>query len=106
MTSNNVPRSPPSDADDGDTIGSEEYDTLAPPLPEDLLHSLGYQYQYQYPSNKVSAAAHDDDSSSHDSEEQPPPIDTKRRTSHSGRPIFPVRHPTKEDMSQAKKLLT
>ena len=88
MTSNNVPRSPPSDADDGDTIGSEEYDTLAP-LPEDLLHSLdvdvdgvrsSLDHQYQYPSEKVFAAAHDDDSSSHDSEEQPPPIDTKRRT--------------------------
>ena len=97
MKNNSVPSPPPPPASpDEDDDGSEAYDTLAP-LPEDLLR----------PAIDVDAVAHNgDDSSSHDSEEQPPSIDTKRRTSHSGRPIFPVRHPTKEDLAQAKKLLS
>lgn len=97
MKSNSVSSPPPPASPDEDDDGSEAYDTLAP-LPEDLLR----------PAIDVDAVAHtdDDDSSSHDSEEQLPTIDTKRRTSHSGRPIFPVRYPTKEDLAQAKKLLT
>eukprot|EP00985_Skeletonema_marinoi_P009370 scaffold4368_cov139-Skeletonema_marinoi.AAC.1 len=100
--------SPASADDDGDTVGSEAYDTLAP-LPEDILLRRDESDEIDVdevdeealinPSNTGSTAA------SNNSNSDAPPIDT-RRTSHSGRPIFPVRHPTKEDMSQAKKLLT
>ncbi len=54
--------------------------------------------------NPSDAVSHDDDDDANSNNDEAP-TDT-RRTSFSGRPIFPVRHPTKEDLLQARKLLT
>ncbi len=102
--------SSPSSGPDSDNE-SEAYDTLAP-LPEDLLihpHEIGDDFlpsglpdaSFSSTSAIRSAAAGGGDTVG---TAQHGPIDT-RRTSHSGRPIFPVRNPTVQDMVQAKKLV-
>jgi len=90
---------------DGDTIGSEELDTLGP-LPEDILLMSPHEIDDGSLSNPSDAVPFDDaDDDARSDNDEPPVIDT-RRTSFSGRPIFPVRHPTREDLIQARKLLT
>lgn len=101
--------SSPSSGADSDDNESEAYDTLAP-LPEDLLI-----HPHEIDDDSLTSGLPDASFSSTSAtpgaagggtvgSAQHGPIDT-RRTSHSGRPIFPVRNPTVQDMVQAKKLV-
>lgn len=101
--------SSPSSGADSDDNESEAYDTLAP-LPEDLLIHP-HEIDDDSLTSGLPDASFSSTSATHGAagggtvgSAQHGPIDT-RRTSHSGRPIFPVRNPTVQDMVQAKKLV-